>query len=95
MDINKYRKKRTDPYLGGALSYGEVQEFLHRHNRPGERRCISCNKPFPSEGAHNRKCPTCKNKHEMRANHTVSRELIEYKSQHNYKPCHAFRGEID
>ena len=95
MDSNQYRKKRTDPYLGGALSYGEVQEFLHRHNRPGERKCNMCDKPFQSEGAHNRRCPKCSIKVQHREDHTRTRELHEYRTTGKFRSTHHFIGEIE
>jgi hypothetical protein len=30
------------------------------HDKPARRRCLSCQKAFPSEGAHHRICDNCK-----------------------------------
>ena len=35
-------------------------EALDREARETERPCITCRAPFMSEGAHNRMCPSCR-----------------------------------
>ena len=95
MDTNKYRNKRTNPYLGGALSKAQVCEFLHKYNRPDERRCISCPGKFISEGAHNRKCPRCKARQKLNEKNQIRFDTPVHKTSGKYKPCHHFRGEID
>ena len=88
MDTNKSRKKRTNPYLGGALSDLETSEFLNKINRPGERNCLFCGKNFISKGAHNRKCKKCKQKAQLNENNSINKEPYVYRTSRVY------RGEI-
>ena len=75
-------------YLNDTLSKSEVQEFLHKYNRPDERKCISCPSKFKSEGAHNRKCPKCKAKQKLF-------DRLVHKMSGKFRSCNHFIGEID
>ena len=88
MDTHIYRKKITNPYLGGALSGSEVVEFLERYNKRGERRCYMCDKNFISPGAHIRQCKKCKNKH---CQSEKNNKTIE---PHEYRISRFYRGEV-
>lgn len=65
MGSNPYRRgPGTKHKDSSSLSAKAVKLFLCRINKPGIRNCNMCNKPFSSEGAHNRVCKKCKGKPE-------------------------------
>ena len=82
-------------YLNNTLSKSEVDEFLHKYNRPDERGCVSCSGKFQSEGAHNRKCPRCKARLKLNENNQIKFDMPVHRMSGKFKPCHHFRGEID
>ena len=82
-------------YLDSTLSKSEVAEFLHKYNRPDERRCIWCRRIFDSEGAHNRKCPGCKAHQKLNENNQIRFDMPVHKMSGKFRPHHHFCGEIE
>lgn len=83
-------------YLGSALTKEEANLFVAKYNKIDERVCIgACGKKFISEGAHNRKCPTCKSKESYQSDKTMSRDIPVHKYSAAFKRMNAFRGEIE
>ena len=82
-------------YLNSTLNKSEVQEFLHKYNRPGERGCVLCPGKFKSEGAHNRKCPKCKAHQKLNENNQIKFDMPVHKMSGKFKPHHHFVGEIE
>lgn len=72
----KYRAQYRYTQGHGSLSDEDREAMLRRYNRPGERKCIMCEKKFWSEGAHNRKCPKCKQKEAMSRDNDITRNPI-------------------
>lgn len=82
-------------YLGSALTEEEAGRFVAKYNKPCERICIKCFKPFESEGVHNRKCQVCKNREAYQIEKTMSRDIPVHKYSATFKRMNAFRGEIE
>ena len=55
-----------DEVVGGGFTSHAMaalsMERLQRASQSGYRPCMSCQKPFLSEGSHNRLCPRCKSR---------------------------------
>ena len=72
MSTYRIEKRRSHYFVldaeGQAVSGGfterslamDSMERLQRTSQSGYRPCMSCRKPFLSEGSHNRLCPRCK-----------------------------------
>lgn len=78
MDTNKYRAQYRYTQGEGALTDEEREKMIARYNKPDLRNCIGleCNKKFKSEGAHNRKCPKCKQKEDISRDRDITRNPI-------------------
>ena len=64
-------ERKTVPQIAAAIGKTSNAVYLRFKGNEGswrkqskgcivERKCLGCLRPFPSEGIHNRMCPTCK-----------------------------------
>lgn len=57
--LNRQVKNAEALYEKSVLKEGEALEFVKKYTDYKERRCLSCNSLFMSEGKWNRRCTYC------------------------------------